>query len=103
MLDRQVHGPGQVGHHHDRALEHPDQQQFAAGVIGVDLRGELGDPLLQAARAVIRTSSQVGAHVSRVHPRPSTVGSPTSSSLPYRRWHADAARQVRPALAVPAR
>ena len=50
ICDRQVHRPGQVGHHHHRALEHPDEQQFAAGVIGVDLRGQLRDPLAAAAR-----------------------------------------------------
>jgi hypothetical protein len=41
-----VHGPGQVGHHHHRALEHADEKQVAARVVGVDLGGKLGDPLL---------------------------------------------------------
>ena len=42
-LDRQRDRPREVGHHHERALEHAHQQQLAAGVVGVDLRRQLGD------------------------------------------------------------
>jgi hypothetical protein len=46
-LQRHRHGhrPGQVGHHHDRALEHSDEDDLAPGVVGVDLGGELTDLL----------------------------------------------------------
>ena len=37
----------QVGHEEDGALEHADEQQLAAGVVGGDLGAELADPRLQ--------------------------------------------------------
>ena len=39
-----VQGPGQVGHHHDRALEHTYQQNVAALVVGIDFLGQLAYP-----------------------------------------------------------
>ena len=36
--------PREVGHEHDRALEDADEQDLAAGVVGVDLRRQLGAP-----------------------------------------------------------
>jgi hypothetical protein len=49
------------------SLEHAHQQEFAPGVIGVDLGGQLGDPL---PHAVSRDEHlfKVGSHVSRVQP-----------------------------------
>jgi hypothetical protein len=43
--DRQV--AHQVGHEEDRALEHADQEQIAARVVGGDLLAELLDALLE--------------------------------------------------------
>ena len=43
----QVDGPGQVGHEHDGALEHADEQRRPAGVVGGDRGAELGDPGLE--------------------------------------------------------
>ena len=39
--------PHQVGHEEDGALEHAEQEQVAAGVVGGDLVAELGDARLQ--------------------------------------------------------
>ena len=47
MNSRLVEQPqlaGQVGNDHDRSLEHGDQQQLLAGVVGLDVAGELGEP-----------------------------------------------------------
>src|SRR6478672_372237 len=35
--------PSEVGHKHDRTLEHPDQQRLPVGIVLVDLFGELTD------------------------------------------------------------
>ena len=70
--------------HHDRALEHPDEQKFAAGVVGVDLRREFRDPGLQPLGGD-QHLLEVGAHVSRVHPRPPPRSGPGGFSLPRRR------------------
>ena len=49
-LERQVDGPGEVGHEHERALEHADEQRRPAGVVRGDLRAELGDAGLERRR-----------------------------------------------------
>ena len=54
-LDRQVDGPGQVGHEHVRALEHADQQRRPAGVVGGDLLARARRPGAELV-AVIRIS-----------------------------------------------
>ena len=50
-LDRQVDGPGEVAHEHERALEHADEQRRTARVVGRDLLAELGDALLELVLA----------------------------------------------------
>ena len=50
-LDREVDAPGEVGHEHDRTLQHADQQRAAPGVVRGDLGAELRDALLQAVVA----------------------------------------------------
>ena len=58
--------PGQVGHHHDRALEDADQQQVLAVVVGLDLGGQLVEPgvdLLLGDQDLL----EVGSHVGSVH------------------------------------
>ena len=34
---------GEVGHHHDRSIEHADEEQVLACVVAIDLGGELAD------------------------------------------------------------
>ena len=46
-LDRQVDVAGQVGHEHQRALEHADQQRGTALVVAGDLLAELGEALVE--------------------------------------------------------
>ena len=68
-LDRLVQPPGEVRHDHDGALEDADQQRVPAGVVGVDLRGELGQPgqdLLLGEQDLL----QVLSHVAGVHVTP---------------------------------
>ena len=61
-----VRSPHQVGHEEDGALEHADEQQIAARVVGRDLVAELGDAR-RSASSSIRTSptparARVSAH-----------------------------------------
>jgi hypothetical protein len=39
-----IEAPREVGHHHDRALEHPDEQEVLAVVVDLDLLGHLAEP-----------------------------------------------------------
>ena len=42
-LHRQLDGPGQIGHEHEGALQHPHQQGSLASVVGGDSGAEVGD------------------------------------------------------------
>ena len=60
-LDRQLDLPGQVGHEHERTLEHADQQRGAALVVIGDLLAELADAGLRAAPRLTTTSPSAGS------------------------------------------
>src|SRR5256714_2016108 len=92
--DRQV--PHQVGHEEHGPLEHPDQQQVAAGVVGGDLIAELRDAVPQALLAdqhlgdralegALRQSSSLIARTPGASTRPGTA---TTSSPRTTRGHA---------------
>ena len=34
----------QISHHHDRSIEHSDEEQVLTGIVPIDLGGELADP-----------------------------------------------------------
>ena len=86
--------PGQVGHDHDRALEHADEQQVPARVVGVDLGGELADPGLQRSAGIstfLRSApcqSRPTVSLRLVGPRPSPAvcRAVRRSSLPHAAW-----------------
>ena len=58
----QVDAAGEIGHEHERALEHADEQRRAARVVGGDLLAELGDasPKLGTALTIDRAEIGVG-------------------------------------------
>ena len=94
----------QVGHEEHGSLEHADEQELAAGVVGGDLLAELADPRLQASRrrsgprrrrARARTGScRIAARV---------ASTPSASTIPGTATHLVAADDERPAFTVGAR
>ena len=72
QLHRDRQRPGEVGHEHDRALEHADQHQVrphAAGQVVVGhLLGQLGDLLTD-----LLLGDEHGGHVALVHATPLTT------------------------------
>ena len=90
----------QVGHEEDRALEHADEQQLAAGVVGGDLRAELADARLQA----LLVDQDLADRPARA--RSATRGTrldPLGLDDPGHRDDLVAAHDERPAFAVGAR
>ena len=77
----------EVGHDHDRALEHPDEQQVLAGVVGRDLRRQLVEPGVDLVLGDEHLL-EVGSHLASVHvgpPRRRPPGDPTRTASPATR------------------
>jgi len=65
--------PRQVGHHHDRSVQHSDEKQLFTRVIPVDLGGQLGDPGGQLVLGY-EDSGQFTAELGGFHgPQPATA------------------------------
>src|SRR5207302_3767594 len=92
--DREV--PHQVGHEEDGPLEHADQEQVAAGVVGRDLLPELGDASAQALLldqhlvdgALERALGHASSRTARTPGASTSPGTATTSSPRTTRGHA---------------